>query len=446
MNLALADFTTRVSSWNKLEFGNIFHQKRRLLARINGVQKALARHPSDSLLKLEADLSSQFQSVLRMEEEFWTLKSRMEWSLLGDRNTSFFHTSVLCHRHRNKIWCLRDPLGNWFQSMTQLKTLIRDYFVKLYSTKCTASNLCNSSAPNCISFSEEIKATLDEDVSKQEIAATFKSFKPYKASGPDGFHPIFFQKFWHIVGDSITAYLEEIFQKRTIPQKFNETLVCLIPKVGKPELIQQFRLIGLCNTIYKAITKVLVNRLKPYLNDVVHPLQGSFVPGRKVSDNVILVQEIIHSMTLSRSKIGIMAIKIDLEKAYDRLEWSFIRRTLQHFNLPQWWIDLIMSCISFSHLSILVNGEKTDSFAPSRGIRQEDPLSLYIFILCMEFLVWLIQGEVTNGNWKGIKVSWHGPTFSHIFFADDLVLFAKATKANCLTINKVLDTFCQASS
>uniref|UniRef100_A0A2N9IHI9 Reverse transcriptase domain-containing protein n=1 Tax=Fagus sylvatica TaxID=28930 RepID=A0A2N9IHI9_FAGSY len=150
-------------------------------------------------------------------------------------------------------------------------------------------------------------------------------------------------------------------------------------------------------------------------------------------------------MTKSRSKVGNMAIKIDLEKAYDRLEWSFIRLTLQHFNLPQWWVDLIMSCISCSHLSILVNGEKTESFAPSRGIRQGDPLSPYIFILCMEFLAWLIQGEVHNGNWKGIKVSQQGPIFSHIFFADDLVLFAKATKANCYTINKVLNTFCQAS-
>uniref|UniRef100_A0A2N9F7H7 Reverse transcriptase domain-containing protein n=1 Tax=Fagus sylvatica TaxID=28930 RepID=A0A2N9F7H7_FAGSY len=404
VNLALADFTTRVTSWNKQEFGNIFYRKRRLLARINGVQKALARHPSDSLLKLETDLSNQFQSVLRMEEEFWALKSRMEWSLLGDRNTSFFHTSVLCRRHRNKIWCLKDSMGNWSQSTTQLKTLIRDYFVTLYSTECTSSDLCNSLVPNGVSFSEEIKAILDVDVSKQEIVAAFKSFKPYKAPGPDGFHP-----------------------------------------VGKPELIQQFRPIGLCNTIYKAITKVLVNRLKPYLSDVVHPLQASFVPGRKASDNVILVQEIIHSMSISRSKIGNMAIKIDLEKAYDRLEWSFIRLTLQYFNLPQWWIDLIMSCISSSHLSILVNGEKTDSFAHSRGIRQGDPLSPYIFILCMEYLAWLIQGEVTNGSWKGIKVSRQGPTFSHIFFADDLVLFAKATKANCRTINKVLNTFCQAS-
>ena len=110
-------------------------------------------------------------------------------------------------------------------------------------------------------------------------------------------------------------------------------------------------------------------------------------------------------MSISRSKIGNMAIKIDLEKAYDRLEWSFIRLTLQYFNLPQCWIDLIMSCISSSYLSILVNGEKTDSFAPSLGIHQGDPLSPYIFILCMEYLAWLIEVEVTNGSWKGIKVS-----------------------------------------
>jgi hypothetical protein len=240
-------------------------------------------------------------------------------------------------------------------------------------------------------------------VSKQEITAAFKSFKPYKAPGPDGFHPVFFQKFWHIVGDSTTAYLEDIFQKRTIPQKLNETLVCLIPKVGKPELIQQFRPIGLCNTMYKAITKVLVNRLKPYLSDVVHPLQASFVPGRKASDNIILVQEIIHSMNTSRSKAGNMAIKIDLEKAYDRLEWSFIRLTLQHFNLPQWWIDLIMSCISSSHLSILVNGEKTESFAPSRGIRQGDPLSPIFSSFAWNILHGLSKGKLQREAGKASK-------------------------------------------
>ena len=116
--------------------------------------------------------------------------------------------------------------------------------------------------------------------------------------------------------------------KKKIPPNLNSTLICLIPKVPNPETVNQFRPIGLCNTLYKTITKILVLKLKPFLSDLIHPLQASFIPGRKASDNVIMVQEIIHSMSLPRSKIGYMAIKIDLEKAYDRLEWSFIRLTL----------------------------------------------------------------------------------------------------------------------
>lgn len=105
-----------------------------------------------------------------------------------------------------------------------------------------------------------------------------------------------------------------------------------------------------------------------------------------------------------------------------------------------------MSCISSSNLSILINGESLDPFSPSRGIRYGDPLSSYIFILCMEYLAELIKTEVNQGNWIGMKMSREGPSFSHLFFADDLILFAKAIKKNCLTIKKVLADFCTSSS
>ena len=163
-------------------------------------------------------------------------------------------------------------------------------------------------------------------------------------------------------------------------------------------------------------------------------------------NNIILTQEIIHLMTTSKSKKGTMAIKIDLEKAFNRLEWGFIRQTLIYFKFPPDWISLIMSCISSSNLLILLNGDRLDPFHPSRGIRQGDHFSPNIFILCMEYLAWLIQEEVSSGNWKGIRASRNGPTFTHLFFADDLILFATASLKNYHTIKKVLDTFCLASS
>uniref|UniRef100_A0A2N9FQ21 Reverse transcriptase domain-containing protein n=1 Tax=Fagus sylvatica TaxID=28930 RepID=A0A2N9FQ21_FAGSY len=445
VNLAIKDFSNRARLWNREVFGNIFHKKKRLLARLNGIQRSLSHRPCAALLDLEKDLSYKYQNILRLEEEFWALKSRLHWSTLGDRNTSFFHLSTICRRHRNKIWCLKDAAGNWSNSATELKNIIQSYFVQLYKTDTVCSTLVPPYQVHCNTLTNEEKSLLDIPISREEILRAFKSFKPLKAPGPDGLHPIFFQNFWDIIGDSTSSFIQDIFRLRVMPTETNGTLVCLIPKVAKPESVHQFRPIGLCNTLYKAVTKILVLRLKPILSNLIHPLQASFIPGRKASDNVIMVQEIIHSMSTSRSKVGNMALKIDLEKAYDRLEWSFIRHTLHFFNFPQAWIDLIMSCISSASLSILVNGERLEKFYPTRGIRQGDPLSPYIFILCMEYLACLIHEETIQGNWTGVKTSRNGPSFTHLFFADDLILFAKATKKNCIAINRVLEMFCSAS-
>ena len=140
-----------------------------------------------------------------------------------------------------------------------------------------------------------------------------------------------------------------------------------------------------------------------------------------------------------------MALKIDLEKAYDKLEWSFIKGMLSRYNFPENLSELIMSCISSMSTSLLFNGGSLEYFRPSRGIRQGDPLSPYIFILCMDLLGQLIQEKCEAKVWCPVKASRSGPAFSHLFFADDLVLFAKANTKNCIAVREVLDTFCNLS-
>ena len=147
-------------------------------------------------------------------------------------------------------------------------------------------------------------------------------------------------------------------------------------------------------------------------------------------------------MSRKKGKVRYMAIKIDLEKAYDKLEWSFIREMLTRINLPQGLIKLIMSCISSVNTSILLNGARLDEILPSRGIRQGDPLSPYIFIICMEMLGHLIEAKCSAKNWNPVKSARGGLAFSHLFFADDLVLFARADQANCTIVREVLDEFC----
>ena len=113
----------------------------------------------------------------------------------------------------------------------------------------------------------------------------------------------------------------------------------------------------------------------------------------------------MHTISKKKGNCGVMAIKLDLEKAYDRLEWSFIRDTLNLFKFPTHLISLIMSCVSTSSVSLLVNGGALDSFLPSRGIRQGDPLSPYLFILCMEVLGALITEKCHANLWNPIKAS-----------------------------------------
>ena len=268
------------------------------------------------------------------------------------------------------------------------------------------------------------------------------SLKAFKPPGPDGLHAGFFQRFWLVVGRSVIDEVQKIFVERKVPSYLNNTHIAVIPKIQRPETLRNYRPISLCNTVYKIVTKVIVARLRPFLDKLISPVQAAFVLGRKGLDNTIIVQETIHSITKKRGEVGYMALKIDLEKAYDKLEWSLIKDMLVRANIPDDLIVIIMSCISSVSTSILVNGEALDSIYPSRGIRQGDLLSPYLFILCMDYLGQLIEEKCHIQLWQPVKASQSGPAFSHLFFADDLVLFAKADYINCSAIRDVLDDFC----
>ena len=136
--------------------------------------------------------------------------------------------------------------------------------------------------------------------------------------------------------------------------------------------------------MYKIITKIIVARLRPHLDKLVNPFQSTFILGRRSIDNAIMVQELIHTISMKKGRGGYLVIKVDLEKDYDKLEWSFIREVLINANLPSNLVNLILSCVSSVSMSILFNGGSVEPIFPSRGIQQGDPLSPYLFIFCME--------------------------------------------------------------
>lgn len=290
------------------------------------------------------------------------------------------------------------------------------------------------------------KDALLAPVTKEEVRLAVFSMKSYKSPGPDGFQPVFFKHLWAMIGDDLWNLVRNTLSQGYADDRLAKTLIVLIPKIDHPVHMKNFRPIILCNVVYKIITKVLVQRLRPFLDELVGPLQSSFIPGSGTTDNAILAQEVIHYMHTSKAKNGSIAFKIDLEKAYDRVNWDFLELTFRDFGFPLRTVALIMWCVrSTKFFYFIWNGSKLESFQPSKGLRQGDPISTYLFVLCVEKLAPSIQHKVDLGLWNPIHVSRGGPGLSHLFLADDVLLFCKATVNQVNLISKTQVEFCDVS-
>ncbi|CAA7036314.1 unnamed protein product [Microthlaspi erraticum] len=442
---ALGKLEVVLRKWNREVFGDVQRRKESLVREIKEVQDELEHRQSDALIQREAELVQEFDIVLEQEETIWFQKSREKWVAHGDRNTTFFHASTIVRRRRNRIEMLKNEEGIWLSSTPELEKLAIDYFQRLYSMDDVDEVVEALPMDGFTELNNEDIRGLEKTFTEEEIVTAVRSMGRFKAPGPDGYQPVFYQQCWMEVGDSVTRFVLEFFRTGELPQDTNDAIVVLLAKVASPEKIQQFRPISLCNVLFKIITKTMVGRMKRVMTKLIGPAQSSFIPGRLSTDNVVIVQEAVHSMRQKKGKKGWMLLKLDLEKAYDRIRWDFLENTLHAANLPEKWVKWIMQCVSGPSMSLLWNGEKTESFKPLRGLRQGDPLSPYLFVMCMERLCHLIERSIDEKEWKRISLSRGGPKLSHICFADDLILFAEASVGQIRVIRRVLEKFCKAS-
>ncbi|KAL5551944.1 hypothetical protein UlMin_002120 [Ulmus minor] len=250
---------------------------------------------------------------------------------------------------------------------------------------------------------------------------------------------LFYQNYWAIVGDEVTTACLGFLNEGLGLGSINETLITLLPKVKCPTHITEFRPISLCNVLYKIISKMMATRMRSVMDSIISEEQSAFILGRLISDNAIIGFECIHALKRRRSKKkGFLALKLDMAKAYDRVEWSFIREVMKKLGFSEGWIKKILDCVTSVYYSLLLNGENVGYIRPSRGLRQGDPLSPYLFLLCAEGLSSLIHTFERTGQLQGMRCGTNGPTISHLFFADDSLLFIEATPASCHAIKKIL--------
>ena len=229
---------------------------------------------------------------------------------------------------------------------------------------------------------------------------------PTKAPGPDGLAAHFFQRNWELCGGEISEVVLQVLRGEDDPAIINNTCIVLIPKVDSPEELGQFRPISLCNVIYKIASKVMANRLKLILPEIISEEQSAFVPGRLITGNIIIAYECMHFMKQKRARDNrFCALKLDIRKAYDRVEWSYLKAIMPKLGFHRLWVDRIMRLVSTVSFSILFNGDRQESFMPSRGIRQGDPISPYLFLLAAEGLSCLLNLRIQSSVLSGIKVA-----------------------------------------
>ncbi|XP_031120447.1 uncharacterized protein LOC116023586 [Ipomoea triloba] len=436
--------TSQSLFWNRNVFGNIFSRKRTLENKIKAIQSDINYASSSVLQSSERHLIKQLNDALDQEEMLWFQKSRRDWVRDGDRNTRFYHNSALIRRNRNRTRFLKVE-GSWTDDPAILSSHITNFFSSLF---CRDPNGPDDTLPPIDEARKISRAQADSLVrpaSLDEVRKAIMGMKNFESPGPDGIPALFYQHFWNEVGMALTNMVNQALATGTVNRSLLHAYMTLIPKKETPESAADFRPITLLNVAFKVISKVLVNRMRPIMCNLIGPHQNSFLPGRSTQDNIILTQEVVHTMNRKRGKKGYMIVKVDLQKAYDSVAWSFLESTLVDFGFPRQMVELISFSLRESDISILWNGRKLPPFSPGRGLRQGDPLAPYLFNLVMERLAYEIQSKANAGRWKPTRISRGGIGISHLFFADDLMLFGETSERQANIMKECLKNFSRAS-
>ncbi|XP_071708111.1 uncharacterized protein [Rutidosis leptorrhynchoides] len=279
---------------------------------------------------------------------------------------------------------------------------VTDFFVKHYEAFLGTSQLANE---------------LDAQVFENKIY-----LRQQKSPGPDGFNAEFFKTSWNIVGEDVTKAVIDFFKNGKLLKQINHTIITLIRKVQSPSKVTDYRPISCCNVLDKCISKIITNRIKMSLYEVVGCNQSAFIPGRRISDNILLTQELMKDYHTNRGVVS-CAFKVDIHKAYDTVDWGFLECALRCFGYPDTMVKWIMTCISSTSFSIAVNGD------------------LHGYFKVMEVLSLLLQKRLKEGSIFRFHPKCEKLKIINLCFANDLFLFSHANVDSVRVIAESLNEF-----
>ena len=383
-------------------------------------------------------LKDEINKLLDLEECMWSQRAKTDWLRYGDQNSKYFHCRASARNKRNFIVGLENDLGLWVEEEDRISELLNDFFSSLFSF----SNPTEFDAVlDCVEprVTPDMNAYLTRPFVASEVQTALAQMKANTAPEPDGFPPLFYKQYWSKIGAEVLDAVIGVLNSGILPHELSHTFLTLIPKIKSPRRVGDFRPISLTNVLYKLIAKVLANHLKKFLPQLISETQSAFMSSHLISDNILIAHETLHFMKSKRKgKVGLMALKLDMSKAYDRVEWTSLENIMATMGFNQRWISLISMCIRSVSYSILLNGQPHSLISPQRGLRQGDPLSPYLFLLITEGLHGLLKRAEMVGDLRGVSLCLAGPRISHLLFADDSLIFCRASMSDCQTIQSIL--------
>ena len=364
---------------------------------------------------------NKLSTLMREEEIKWYQRAKTKDILEGDSNTKYFHLVANGKHRKTRIFQLQDG-DQLINGDANLKSYITTYYKGLFGPPDDSDlQFDENNFVDIPQVSQLENEALIQEFTEKEIKEAIFQMEHNKAPSPDGFPAEFYQVFWDVIKDDMLDLFRDFHNGTLSLFSLNFSTIILLPKCAEAMKIQQYRPICLLNVSFKIFTKVATNRIMSVAQKVISPTQTAFIPGRNIMEGVVILHETMHE--LHRKNKSAVIFKIDFEKAYDNVKWSFVQQTFRMKGFSPKWCEWITSFIQGGHVGIRGNDQTGNNFQTYKGLRQGDPLSPILFNIVADMLALLIKRAKDNGSLNGVIPHLVDDGLSILQYADDTIIF-----------------------